>query len=184
MKNKFSQYTYYFVVGTISLIVLIFFPMIGSEVPVGFHFPENPLEWSIFLTTKILTAILNVLIFHSFVQQAKINIKDNDEYKRAIEIMGRVRKHEYKPRSPKRFFGKEYGCKGVTIAVGTATSAMVLTQAILTYDYISLISYTLTIIMGIIFGILEMKKVEEYWTTEFVDYADLINEKKEDSNNV
>lgn len=44
MENKFEirKYLYYGLVGIISLIVLIFVPMIGSSTDVGFAFPKTP----------------------------------------------------------------------------------------------------------------------------------------------
>ena len=61
--------------------------------------------------------------------------------------------------------------KGVSIAIGTLLAGFALTQAILTYDYVRMLSYLFTITFGVIFGILEMKKWEEYYTGEFYDYA-------------
>ena len=44
-------------------------------------------------------------------------------------------------------------------------------QAILSYDWVSMLSMLFTIVMGIIFGIMQMKKAETYWTTEYYAYA-------------
>lgn len=39
-----------------------------------------------------------------------------------------------------------------------------------------MLTYLFTIIMGLIFGILQMKRAEEYWTDEFWKYAKMIEE--------
>ena len=52
-----------------------------------------------------------------------------------------------------------------------------LTNAILSFDLTSFITYSITILMGLILGVMKMKDVESYWTGEFYDYA--INYEKE-----
>ena len=44
-----------------------------------------------------------------------------------------------------------------------------------------LLSYVFTLIMGVVFGVIEMKKVEDYWTNEFYDYAIYKEELKDDN---
>ena len=44
-------------------------------------------------------------------------------------------------------------------------------QAILSYDWVSMLAYIFTLAMGLIFGVMQMKKAEIYWTTEYYAYA-------------
>lgn len=104
-------------------------------------------------------------------EQAKLNIKDNENYIKANEILGKMKYKQYIPRGPERWNRQQYTSKGVSIFLGTAFSTIALTNAILTYDYISLIAYLLVLVTGVIFGILQMKSAEIYWTTEYYQYA-------------
>ena len=168
---KWKQYLYYILIGIISFISLVFLPMFGSEVGMAFTFPTTAAGWIVFIITQLLMAIVNVLIFHSFICQAKINIKDDPKYNEAKSILQLYILKSYTPRSLSQFTRREYGMKGVSIAIGTLLAGFALTQAILTYDYVRMLSYLFTITFGVIFGILEMKKWEEYYTGEFYDYA-------------
>lgn len=168
---KWKQYLYYILIGVISFISLVFLPMFGSEVGMAFTFPTSAAGWIVFVITQLLMAIVNVLIFHSFICQAKINIKDDLKYNEAKSILQLYILKSYVPRSLSQFTRREYGAKGVSIAIGTLLAGFALTQAILTYDYVRMLSYLFTITFGVIFGILEMKKWEEYYTGEFYDYA-------------
>lgn len=48
-----------------------------------------------------MVSIMNVLIFHSFMEQAKLNVKDNEDYKKANEILKIVKEANVKkPLSP------------------------------------------------------------------------------------
>ena len=79
--------------------------------------------------------------------------------------------------------GKEYGTKALLIFITSAAATVALGQAILTFDWVSLIAYIFTILMGLIFGVLQMKKAEWYWTEEYLRYAEyvkLLREKKEE----
>lgn len=170
-KEKWNNYLYYFIVGILSLITLIFLPMLGSEVGMAFNFPTTVAGWIVYIISQLIVAVINVLLFHSFVMQARLNVKDNENYLKALAILRTNKAKDYIPRSLAQFNRKEYGVKGVWIFIGSIMACFALGQALLTYDYAKLISYLFTIIMGIIFGILEMKKFEEYLTTEFYDYA-------------
>ena len=104
-------------------------------------------------------------------EQAKLNVKDNERYKEANEILLRAKKREHEPKSPAKWQAEQYGKKGTKIFLGSAMSVVAFGQAILSYDWVSMLSMLFTIVMGIIFGIMQMKKAETYWTTEYYAYA-------------
>lgn len=169
---KIRQTIYYWIIFLTSMVVLVFLPMVGSEAGLKFNIPTTTAGWILYIVTKLLVAVLNVIIFFSFMQQAKLNVRDDPKYVKACEIMGRVKKEKaYIPRAPRVWERKQYMHKGVTIFLTTAISVVALANAFLTYDYMTLLTYAITIIMGIIFGLLQMATAEEYWTKEFYDYA-------------
>ena len=162
---------YYFIIGLVSMIALCFLPMIGSDIGLGWNLPDTFVGWVVWVTVKVIVAVLNVLIFHCFMLQAKINIKDNQKYKEAKTILSTNKVKEFIPRSPNAWNRQQYGQKGVTIFITTALSTVALTQAMLTFDWMSMLTYLFTIIMGLIFGVMQMKTAEDYWTDEFWQYA-------------
>lgn len=166
---------YYWIIFIVSCVVLIFMPMIGSEAGLEFNIPTTTAGWLVYIFTKVFVALLNVIIFFSFMQQAKLNVKDDPKYKEACDIMGKLMKSkEYIPQSPKKWEHKQYRNKGFTIFISSAFGLVALANAFLTYDYMSLLTYAMTIIMGIVFGLIQMSTAEEYWTREFYDYATMI----------
>ena len=170
LRLGYKMYLYYGLVFLLSLCMLIFLPMLGSTGDLGYNLPQTTIGWIVFVVTKSVVAIINLLIFHCFICQAKLNIKDDPKFIEANEILGKLRR-EVLPRSPKKFFTKEYGVKGTTTFLFSALSVIALTNAILCFDWIAFLTYVLTLIMGIIFGVLEMKKVELFWTEEYFAYA-------------
>lgn len=174
-----EQYLYYTIIFIASLIVLVFLPMVGSVVGAGFSFPKTKLGWAIYVLTKVFVAGFNLLIFHCFIKQGKVNARNDTNYLEACKKLNKVdHKRNSAPRSPKQFLVGEYSKKGVTIFLCTCISLVVLTQAILTFDWMALITYLVTIVMGIVFGVMEMVKVQNYWKTEFVLYADKLFDKE------
>lgn len=180
--DKIKQKLYYFIIGFISLIALTFLPMLGSTVGLQWNVPNTFVGWIVWIATKLIIATINVLIFHSFMEQAKLNVKDNPKYIEAREILMQLDKKLILPRSPEVWNKKQYTHKGVTVFISTALATIALTQAILAFDWVSMLSYLFTIIMGLIFGILQMKTAEEYWTDEFWRYAIMIKEQYEKEN--
>lgn len=177
-KPKFIDlYLYYILIGVLSFIALFFLPFFGSEVGMAFAFPTTPAGWVVYITQQALMALVNILIFHSFICQSYVNVKDNPNYKQARDIFHKDNE-EYIPLTLAQFNRKEYGRKGVAIFIGTLLGGFALTQAILTYDYIRMLAYLFTIILGIIFGVYEMKKYEEYLTYEYLQSALYYQRKK------
>lgn len=170
--DKIKQYLYYILIGIISFIALVFLPMLGSTVGMAWNLPTTTAGWAIWIITKLIVSVLNMLIFYCFMEQGKLNIKDNEKYIEALKIleMDDTDKDNV-PRSPKKWQRSQYGHKGITILMGTLFSTFALTQAILTYDVVSLLTYIFVISLGLVFGILQMKTAELYWTDEFWRYA-------------
>lgn len=173
--KRVGDYIYYCLIVVLSCIALFFLPMLGSELGMGFVIPNTFAGWVVFVASKLLVATINVLLFHAFVKQARVNIKDDPVYLEAVIILQLVRGKTYIPRSLEQFNKQEYSTKMVTVFITSIFSALSLSQAILTYDWMSLLTYLFTITMGIIFGIFEMKKYEEYYIGgEYLDYARMV----------
>lgn len=190
MEDRFRQlrqYIYYILIFVISFLVLVFLPMIGTDLDMGFRFPETPAAWTVFIITKSITAFVNVMLFYCFNQQALLNVKNDERYIKANEILGMLDiKREFKPRSPRQYNFRLYAGKGTTIFLSSVLSTFALSQAILTYDWISLLTYSLVIIFGVIFGFISMYSSMDYWTIEFPLYAEMMqrnNNLKGDENN-
>lgn len=177
--DKVKQWMYYFIIGIVSMIALCFLPMIGSGVGLDWATPDTVVGWIVWVVVKLIVAVLNVLIFHCFMLQAKINIKDNEKYIEAKEILRDNQVKEYIPRGPEAWNKQQYGQKGITIFITTALSTVALTQAMLTFDWMAMLTYLFTIVMGLIFGIMQMKTAEDYWTDEFWQYAKMVQKDME-----
>lgn len=181
LKEKFSLNFYYCLIFLLSLLVMtvapMFTPSANTDIGISAIFPHSIIGWAIYVCTKVFVAVVNLLLFHCFVKQAKLNIKDNEKYIAACKIYEMYHPKEYSPRGPKQYFGQLYRKKGIMIFLTSMLSAVVLTNAILSFDVTAFITYSMTIAMGIIFGVLKMKEVETYWTGEFYDAAMLLQSK-------
>lgn len=175
LREKFSLNFYYCLIFLLSLLVMtvapMFTPSANTDLGISAIFPHSVIGWAIYVCTKLFVGVVNLLLFHCFVKQAKINIKDNEKYIAACKIYEMYHPREYNPRGPKQYFGQLYRKKGVMIFLTSMLSAVVLTNAILSFDVTAFVTYCMTIVMGLVFGILKMKEVEAYWTGEFYDAA-------------
>lgn len=176
ISDKLKQNMYFILIGIVSFIGLVFLPMIGSESGLGWKIPNTVVGWIVWCGVRLMVSVVNVIMFYSFMQQGKLNVKNDERYIKACDILLDIKEEKYIPRSPRRWQLEQYGRKGVMLFLGTAMSAVALTQAILTFDWVAMLSYLFTITMGVIFGVLQMKKAEEYWTEEFLKYAQMIKE--------
>lgn len=175
LREKFSLNFYYCLIFLLSLLVMtvapMFTPSANTDLGISAIFPHSVIGWAIYVCTKVFVGVVNLLLFHCFVKQARINVKDNGKYIAACKIYEMYHPREYNPRGPKQYFGQLYRKKGVMIFLTSMLSAVVLTNAILSFDVTAFVTYCMTIVMGLVFGILKMKEVEVYWTGEFYDSA-------------
>ena len=171
VKQSLKQGMYYIIIAVISFISVVFLPMLGSTLGLGWKLPDTTAGWVVWGASRAIVATINVLLFHSFMEQAKLNIKDDEHYKEARDILVKVKKKEHKPKSPAQWNAAQYGKKGVSIFLASAMSVVAIGQAVLSYEWSTALAYLFTLGMGIIFGIMQMKKAENYWTTEYYEYA-------------
>lgn len=171
IRQTLRQGMYYIIIAVISFISVVFLPMLGATLGLGWKLPDTTAGWVVWGVSRAIVATINVLLFHSFMEQAKLNIKDNERYKEARDILVKVKKKEHKPKSPAQWNAAQYGKKGTTIFLSSAMSVVAIGQAVLSYDWATALAYLFTLGMGIIFGIMQMKKAETYWTTEYYEYA-------------
>ena len=175
-RDKVKQNMYYILIGIISFISVAFLPMVGSTVGLGWKLPDTPTGWVVWAISRLIIATINVLIFYSFMEQAKLNVAKDPHYIEATEILLKAKKADHTPRSPQKWQALQYGKRGTKIFISSALSVVALGQAILSFDWVSMLAFIFTIAMGIVFGILQMKKAEAYWTDEFYRYALMIKE--------
>lgn len=177
-REKAKQNMYYILIGIISFISVAFLPMVGSTVGLGWKLPDTPTGWVVWAISRLIIATINVLIFYSFMEQAKLNVAKDPHYIEATEILLKAKKADHTPRSPRKWQALQYGKRGTKIFISSAMSVVALGQAILSFDWVSMLAFIFTIAMGIVFGILQMKKAEAYWTDEFYRYALMIKEEE------
>ena len=177
-REKAKQNMYYILIGIISFISVAFLPMVGSTVGLGWKLPDTPTGWVVWAISRLIIATINVLIFYSFMEQAKLNVAKDPHYIEATEILLKAKKADHTPRSPQKWQALQYGKRGTKIFISSALSVVALGQAILSFDWVSMLAFIFTIAMGVVFGILQMKKAEAYWTDEFYRYALMIKEEE------
>ena len=171
VRDSVKQGMYYIIIAVISLISVVFLPMLGSTLGLGWKIPDTTAGWVVWGASRAIVATINVLLFHSFMEQAKLNIKDDEHYKEARDILVKVKKKEHKPKSPAQWNAAQYGKQGVSTFLASAMSVLAIGQDVLSYQWSTALPSIHTLGMGIIFGIMQMKKAENYWTTEYYEYA-------------
>lgn len=180
LHDTLTNIAYYLIIGLVSICSVVFLPMINSSLEGGVEFPTTTMGWAIWIVTKLLIALINIIVFYCFTQQAVVNIKENEEYKRANKLMEKIKKSKgLLPRSPLNFLAKEWSVKGTFIFLGSLASTIVLAEALLSFDLTQFLSYLFTIGLGVVCGYLSMRKHEGYWVTEYPAYADYMWDKYE-----
>ena len=179
--DKIRAYLYYVLVGVISIIMLIFVPMLGSSAGLQWELPTTVAGWIVYIITKLASAGFNISLFHCFNKQGKLNILHHESYLEAIKLLKEFDSNEIiKARSPRQYHRDIYGKKGLTIFIMTLLGTIGLSQAILTFDIKEFIVQFIALVLGIVMGVLQMKDTESYWTEEYLEHAkDYVREQKE-----
>ena len=91
-KDRIKQNLYYIIIGIVSFLSVAFLPMVGSTIGLEWKLPDTTAGWIVWVVSRLIIATINVLIFHSFMEQAKLNVKDDAHYIEAREILYKNKK--------------------------------------------------------------------------------------------
>ena len=171
-KRVIRDNLWYGVIAILSVAVLVFFPLIGSDLPLSVSLPDTAIGWIVYIFTKLAVAAINICIFHGFMEQGLQNVSTYWKKCMADEILHRIRQLQDRiPMSPEEWLRKEYTTKGISITITSVLSCIVLSQVILSFDLTVFISYLLTLLIGLVAGVLQLYKAETYWSLDYYDYA-------------
>lgn len=125
-KENWRLYQNYIIIGVLSLISVFFLPMLGTEVGIGFKVPNTAAGWIVWILTKLCIVAINIILLDQFIKQAKVNIRDNENFVEANEYYySRTEEEEYLP-APKEYIGSLYKRKGISMTITSALSVLVL----------------------------------------------------------
>lgn len=172
-------YQNYIIIGILSAISVFFLPMLGTEADIGFKLPNTVAGWVVYIVAKLSIITINIMLVDQFVKQAKVNIREDKNFIEADEYFN-GKDSEEKLLYPNEFLGRIYRSKMTSTAIFSVLGIFGLTQAVLVFDWVSMLTYLFTIVFGIIFGWITMNEVEIYWTDTY--YKLYKKDKKEKEN--
>ena len=180
-RKMINDYAYYVMIVLISLLVVFIPPLVMGSVVGNLEtvLPKTPVAWAVWIILNVSTAIGNMSILVFFKLQARKNSESHPNYKKACEILNRLagKKEVFIPRSPKAMNAKEYVTKSVCICISTVTSFFTISALMINFQVMALISCLLSMVIAIIISWTTMLKNEEYWTEEYLLYAEMIEKK-------
>ena len=177
-KKRFKDLSGYFLVGIVSLLSVVVVPLLGTDFGTTIVIPNTWGGLAIWLCTRFTVVVVNLLIFDAFIKQAKINVKDDERYKSAVLKLNTIKEEAgIVPRSPEKFNKQQWRKKGTTLGISSILSSFLLTECIVNFDLTNFLTYLFTIGGAVAFGYLTMMNNEDYWTTEFPIYVDILSEK-------
>ena len=183
IRVKINDYAYFAIIGLISMLSVFIPPLFMGclQSDIGLAFPKSMAGWILWFIMNGSVAIANVCLLVLFKLQAKKNARNDPNFKKANEIMNRMagQKEVFIPRSPTRMNVTDYTKKVVCIIVATLTSSVTLTSLILSFDWLTLLSCLVSIIITLCISWITMLNNEIYWTEEYILYAEMIEKEHE-----
>ena len=181
IRTRINDYAYYAIIVIVSSLVTFIPPLlIGSLYgDLKMMFPSTVEGWIIWGIINGATSIGNVSILIMFKLQAKKNCRNNENFKKANEILHRcIRDHQVMtPRSPRAMDAAEYTSKGFFIAIGSVASFVAISSIVVAFDMITLISTCVSVLTSVSVSWATMIKNEAYWCDEYLLYAQMIDKK-------
>lgn len=184
IRKTLNDSAYFIIIGLISLLAVFIPPLfmgcLSSDI--GLAFPKSMEGWILYIIMNASTAIANISLLVLFKLQAKKNAHNNENFKRANEILNKLagKKEIWVPRSPARMDAGDYTRKILAIIVSTFTASITLTSLILSFDWMTLLSCLVSIIITLCISWITMINNEIYWTEEYVLYAEMIEKREQE----
>lgn len=186
IRRTINDSAYFIIIGLISMLTVFIPPLfmgcLSSDI--GLAFPKTLEAWILYGILNGSTAVANISLLVLFKLQAKKNARNNENYKKANEILNRLAgiKEVFIPRSPAKMDAGDYTKKIVAIIISTLTASITLTSLILSFDWMTLLSCLVSIIITLCISWITMINNEIYWTEEYLLYAELMQKKQEELN--
>ena len=184
LRTTFRDISYFLIIGIISIIVVFIIPLISGAVygDIGMYFPKTTEGWIVYWCIRGGSVVGNVAVFVLFKQQAKMNIRNNENYLKAKEILSEhFESKEFIPRSPRQMNFKEYIIKVTSVVATTILSGVTISALAISFDFITFLSCIVSTVIAICFGWVTMIKNEIYWTEEYLEYAKYVDKKIKES---
>lgn len=176
-RKVINDYAYYVMIALVSLLVVFIPPLVYGSVTGDLQtaFPQTPLAWVLWGILNASTGIGNVSILVFFKLQAKKNSANHPNYIKANEILSRIsgNKETFIPRSPEQMNTKEYTTKVACILLSTVCSFVAIASLVINFSLMNLLSTLVSVIIAVIMSWTTMLKNEEYWTEEYLLYAQM-----------
>ena len=184
LRTTFRDISYFLIIGIISIIVVFIIPLISGAVygDIGMYFPKTTEGWIVYWCIRGGSVVGNVAVFVLFKQQAKMNIRNNENYLKAKEILSEhFESKEFVPRSPRQMNLREYIIKVTSVIATTILSGVTISALAISFDFITFLSCIVATVIAICFGWVTMIKNEIYWTEEYLEYAKYVDKKIKES---
>lgn len=182
-KGYINDYAYYFIIAIISLMGMFVPPLLFGCVngDAAMNFPKTTEAWIVWGVINGGVTCANVSILVLFKNQAKKNVRKNENYLEACRILNKLagRKEVFVPRSPTAMNAKDYLHKGTMIVVGTFASFAAIAPLIINFDVVTFLSTVISVTISLCTSWACMIRNEEYWTEEYLLYAINCREKAE-----
>lgn len=180
LKESINKYAYYIMILLIALLAVFVPPLCLGAISgdFGFAFPDTPSAWVVWGIINGSSIIANISILVLFKLQAKKNCLEHPNYIKATKILDEVSKvnRVYIPRSPSRMDIDDYVKKVIFIILFTLGSFIAISNLIISFDILTLISTLISMITTLVVSWTSMINNEEYWTKEYLMYAEYMQE--------
>lgn len=170
---KLTKYIYVIII-VLSLIIGGFIPpLLGTVAGLGLSFPTTVAGWIVWGILQGCNVVSNCLMFYAFNSQGKENIRKHPTYLKAVELLriNNITKQEILI-SPQEWEKRSWIKKMCFMAVGTLFGGVALTQAVIAFDVLRFIVQIITLTIGLIFGLVQMKTIEDKYTDYYLEYAE------------
>lgn len=184
IRRKLNDSAYFIMIGLISMLTVFLPPLfmgcLSSDI--GLAFPKNLEGWILWTIMNVSTAIANISLLILFKLQAKKNARNDPNFKKANDILNRLAgvREIFVPRSPQQMNAIDYTKKVIAIVISTFTASITLTSLILSFSWMTLLSCLVSIIITLCVSWITMINNEEYWCEEYLLYAELMENKRQE----
>ena len=184
IRKTLNDSAYFIIIGLISMLAVFLPPLfmgcLSSDI--GLAFPKTLEGWILYSIMNVSTAIANISLLVLFKLQAKKNARKNENFVKANEILNKLagKKEVFIPRSPAKMDAGDYTKKVLAIVASTFTASITLTSLILSFDWMTLLSCLVSIIITLCISWITMINNEIYWTEEYLLYAEMVEREQKE----
>ncbi len=187
LRDIYSNWANYLMIFLMIIVQIGISVLSNIDGDITAAFPHTTKEWIIWVSLRVISAVVAYMIFDSFIKEGEKKGKDSQEYKVAhdkyMNLFKLDKQKEAHILSPNQYLNKMRTLKALKLVVSAVLTGVAVSLSTITLDWTSLLGTVISILMMWVWGYQKQLEVENYFVNDYQLWVVIQENKLKEFNN-